>query len=94
MTSENKGVAPLNLDEWIHIGTFGFGADIYAKGNQRVLVDRDFKEVICQYVVGDYLDEEECGDKLSTPLAFYEEHEREEERKISPSTNNKGGLIK
>ena len=90
MTSENKGETPLNLDEWIPIGTFGYRADIYAKGNQRVLVDRDFKEVICQYVVRDDLDEEECGDKLSTPLMFYEGHEKEDERKFHPQHVREG----
>jgi len=51
--SENNGVPPLNLDEWTLKGTFGNGADIYAKGNYRVLIDRDSKKVICRYEVGD-----------------------------------------
>ena len=55
ITSENKGETPLNLnlDEWIPMGTFGYRADIYAKGNHRVLIDRDSKKVICRYEVGD-----------------------------------------
>jgi len=55
MTSENKGEIPvtLNLDEWTPMGTFGYRADIYARGNHRVLIDRDSKRVICQYEVGD-----------------------------------------
>ena len=52
MTSENKVVTPLNLDDWTLKGTFGNDADIYAKGNHRVLIDRDSKRVICQYEVG------------------------------------------
>jgi len=80
----NKGETPLNLDEWTLVGTFGNGADIYAKGNHRVLIDRDSKRVICQYEVGGYLDEEECGDKLSTPPVFYEGHEKEDEGKFHP----------
>jgi len=43
----------LNLSEWKSIGTFGYRADIYAKGNRRILVNRDSKRVICQYEVGD-----------------------------------------
>ena len=50
---ENKGETPLNLDGWTLVGTFGYRTDIYAKGNQRVLVNRESKEVICQYKVGD-----------------------------------------
>ena len=55
MRSVNRVVIPvnLNLDEWIPIGTFGYLADIYAKGNRRILVNRDSKKVICQYEVGD-----------------------------------------
>ena len=55
MTSENKGETSvnLNLDDWTPVGTFGYRADIYARGNHRVLIDRDSKRVICQYEVGD-----------------------------------------
>ena len=54
MKPENKGMPPVNpnLDEWTYVGTFAKGADIYAKGNHRVLIDRDSKKVICQYEVG------------------------------------------
>ena len=55
ITSENKGEISVNpnLDDWTLVGTFGNGADIYAKGNHRVLIDRDSKKVFCRYEVGD-----------------------------------------
>jgi hypothetical protein len=33
------------------MGTFGYSADIYAKGSRRVLVDKNSGEVICRYVL-------------------------------------------
>ena len=33
---------------------------------------------------------EECGDKLSTPHTFYEEHEKEDERKFHPQHVREG----
>ena len=41
----------LRLDKWVYMGTFGYSADIYAKGSRRVLVDKNSGEVICRYVL-------------------------------------------
>ena len=43
----------LNLDDWIYTCTFGKRADAYAKDNQRAIMDRESKELICLYVFKD-----------------------------------------
>ena len=43
----------MKLDGWVRIDTFGNSADIYAKDNRRVLVDRNSKRVICRYMFRD-----------------------------------------
>ncbi len=48
----------LKLDGWVHIDVFVRNADIYAKGNRRVLVDRDSSEVVCRYLLRKDADDE------------------------------------
>jgi len=53
----------LRLDGWERLSTFGNSADIYARDNRRILVDKDSREVICRYMLRKSSDDEERNNK-------------------------------
>ena len=58
----------LNLDDWTYIFTFGERADVYAKDNQRVILDNESKEVVCQYVFRNHFNNKANNTKGSKGL--------------------------
>jgi hypothetical protein len=41
---------PANLKGWQYILTYGLSLDVYARGNQRICVERGSNEVVLRYV--------------------------------------------
>ena len=41
----------INLTGWKYLFTFGYSGDVYAKGNQRRIVDRRTGQLIVEYKI-------------------------------------------
>ena len=41
----------MNLEGWEYVLTFGFSLDIYAKGNDRIMVNRNSGRVVLRFTV-------------------------------------------
>ncbi|KKL13220.1 hypothetical protein LCGC14_2527910 [marine sediment metagenome] len=41
----------MDLTEWTYLLTFGYSLDVYAKGNQRVGVERSTGKVVISYTI-------------------------------------------
>jgi hypothetical protein len=44
---------PVDLKGWQYILTYGLSLDVYARGNQRIGVERGSNEIVLRYVFGE-----------------------------------------